>query len=93
MLKVNEYFEGGVKSISFKTPEGDASIGVMEAGAYEFGTSSTEYMTVITGCLHVKLPGSDTWNMFTAGQTFIVAANERFQLRVDAESAYLCLYK
>jgi hypothetical protein len=93
MFKVNEYYDGKVKSISFDTQEAPATIGVMAPGDYEFGTSTTEYMTVTSGCLVVKIPGSEGWKEYTRGQTFIVPANNKFQVRVNTETAYLCLYK
>lgn len=93
MLKVNEYFEGKVKSIGFTTAEGPATIGVMVPGDYEFGTSSKEYMTVTSGKLTVKLPGSTEWKDFGANETFIVEANQKFQLKVAVDTAYLCLYR
>lgn len=93
MFKVNEYFEGKVKSIAFNTAEGPATIGVMAGGEYEFGTSTLEIMQVISGKLTVKLPGKDIWESFTAGQAFTVPAGKKFQLKVAGESAYLCLYK
>ena len=40
MFKVNEYFDGTVKSIAFGTAEGPATIGVMAPGEYEFGTAN-----------------------------------------------------
>lgn len=93
MFKVNEYFEGKVKSLGFTTAEGPATIGVMAPGDYEFGTSSKEYMTVTSGKLTVKLPGSDEWKEFGANETFIVEANQKFQLKVAEDTAYLCLYR
>ena len=45
MFKVNEYFDGTVKSIAFGTPEGPATIGVMAPGEYEFGTASVKSCT------------------------------------------------
>lgn len=93
MFKVNEYFEGKVKSIGFETAEGPATVGVMAPGDYEFGTSSKEYMTVTSGKLTVKLPGSSEWKDFGANETFIVEANQKFQLKVAVDTAYLCLYR
>jgi len=93
MFNVNEYFEGKVKSIGFETPEGKATIGVMAKGEYEFGTSMVEYMTVVSGKLIVRLPGSDDWKEFKANDTFIVEANKKFHLRVPEISTYLCLYR
>ena len=93
MFKVNEYFDGKVKSLAFRTAEEPATIGVMAPGEYEFGTSTVEIMTVVSGMLTVKLPGSEAWTDFKAGQSFTVAAGKKFQLKVAADAAYLCLYK
>ena len=67
MFKVNEYFDGKVKSLAFQTTDGPATIGVMAPGEYEFGTSTVEIMSVVSGALTVKLPGSDDWNDYKAG--------------------------
>lgn len=93
MFKVNEYFDGRVKSIAFTAEDSPATIGVMAAGEYEFGTSTREIMTVITGKMLVKLPGSKEWKEFRAGDTFEVPANQKFQLRIPADASYLCLYR
>jgi uncharacterized protein YaiE (UPF0345 family) len=85
MFKVNEYFDGTVKSIAFGMTEGPATIGVMAAGEYEFGTSQLEVMHVIAGALTVKLPGSDNWET--------LPANSKFQLKVAQDTAYLCEYR
>ncbi len=93
MFKVNEYFDGTVKSIAFDMATGPATIGVMAAGDYEFGTSQLEVMHVIAGSLDVKLPGSERFETFGAGSQFTVPANSKFQLRVAADTAYLCEYR
>jgi uncharacterized protein YaiE (UPF0345 family) len=93
MFKVNEYFDGKVKSLSFATADGPATVGVMAAGEFEFGTSTLEIMTVISGTLTVRLPGSGTWKDYAAGSSFTVEAGKKFQLKVAADAAYLCLYR
>lgn len=93
MFKVNEYFEGKVKSIGFKGTDAPATVGVMAPGDYEFGTSSIEYMTVVSGKLTVKLPGESEWKDYGPNQTFIVQKDKKFQLKVAVETAYLCVYK
>lgn len=93
MVKVNEYFGGNVKSLALGTPEGPATVGVMKPGEYEFGTATREIMTVITGELSVRLPGADSWKVFAAGENFEVEAHQKFQLKVAADSSYLCLYR
>jgi purine/pyrimidine-nucleoside phosphorylase len=89
-LKVNEYFEGKVKSISFQGKPHSSTVGVMAPGEYEFGTGKAEIMTVISGELDVKLPGKNEWKKFVAGAKFEVAASSKFQLKVQQDSAYLC---
>jgi purine/pyrimidine-nucleoside phosphorylase len=93
MLKVNEYFEGKVKSIAFQTATLPATVGVMEVGEYQFDTSKKETVTIVSGSLTVKLPGSDQWQTFPSGKTFVVDAHKVFQLKVDEETAYLCTYE
>jgi uncharacterized protein YaiE (UPF0345 family) len=93
MFKVNEYFDGKVKSLAFALPDGPATVGVMAPGEYEFGTSSKEIMTVIAGKLAVKLPGAADWRDFGRNESFVVEANKTFQLKVVQDTAYLCLYR
>lgn len=93
MLNVNEYFDGNVKSIALQTATLPATVGVMEPGEYEFGTSQKEVMTVISGGLTVLLPGSSEWQTFTDGQSFAVAANVKFGVKVTIQTAYFCTYE
>ncbi|HBA61779.1 MAG TPA: hypothetical protein DCZ92_13405 [Elusimicrobia bacterium] len=92
MFKVNEYFDGKVKSIAFNTASAPATVGVMAAGEYEFGTVKKEIMTVVDGRLTVKLPGAAAWKDYNSGDTFTVAPNQKFQLKVARDTAYLCSY-
>lgn len=92
MLDVNEYFDGKVKSIGFQTETLPATVGVMAPGEYEFSTSQDETVTVVSGALTVLLPDQSEWKTFDAGQTFEVAANKSFQLKVNVDTAYLCTY-
>ena len=93
MFKVNEYFDGKVKSIGFEGKEGRATIGVMAAGEYEFGTSTVEYMTVTSGEMLVMLPGETEWKTYKAFETFIVAKNVKFKVKMLTDTSYRCLYK
>jgi len=92
MFETNEYFEGKVKSLAFRDKDGAATIGVMAPGEYEFGTSTREYMTVISGALNVKLPDAKEWRLFEPNQIFIIEANRKFQVKIDMTSSYLCRY-
>lgn len=93
MLNVNEYFSGKVKSIGFDSDSiGRASVGVMEAGEYTFGTGQPEEMTVISGALNVLLPGETEWRLFSAGDSFHAPGQSEFNVEVAEPTSYLCKY-
>lgn len=93
MFNVNEYFDSKVVSLAFNGSEGKATCGVMAAGEYEFGTSTIEIMTVISGEMDVKLPGETQWKTYKKFESFTVAKDVKFNVRMSADTAYLCLYK
>jgi len=93
MFKTNEYFEGKVKSIAFESEKGQATIGVMAAGEYEFGTSTREYMTVTSGKMEILLPGETEWKIFGENETFIVEKDQKFGVKVEGDTTYRCVYE
>lgn len=93
MFKTNEYFDGKVKSIAYTTAEGPATIGVMAAGEYEFGTSSVEFMTVTSGLMQVMQPGESHWVTYKEFETFKVEKNVKFRVKVEGDTTYRCLYR
>ncbi len=93
MFKVNEYFDGKVTSLAFQTETLPATVGVMAPGEYTFNTSQKEIMTVVSGALTVNLPGIEHWQTFIVGEHFTVDAGQRFDLRIEVETAYLCTYE
>lgn len=93
MFNVNEYFDGKVKSLAFENSNGPATVGVMAPGEYEFGTSQKEFMTVVAGSLTALLPDTTEWKTYNVGETFIIEANQKFQVKVTENSSYVCLYK
>ena len=92
MLKVNEYFDGKVKSIALNSGSLPATVGVMEAGKYTFSTDKKEIMSVIQGEFTVTLPGEQGERSFRNGQVFEVPANSSFDVIVHIDTAYLCQY-
>jgi len=92
MFKTNEYFDGKVKSIAFTDNKGNATIGVMATGEYEFGTSTIEIMTVLSGNLTVQLPDCDCWKEYSRYDSFTIEANRKFKVKVEDNSTYLCRY-
>ncbi|MEE4115734.1 MAG: pyrimidine/purine nucleoside phosphorylase [Marinilabiliaceae bacterium] len=93
MIKVNEYFDGKVKSLALENNEGPVTCGVMVPGDYEFGTSTVEYMTVVSGKMTVQLPGEGEWKEFKPFETFIVEKDKKFKVKIKETTAYKCLYK
>jgi uncharacterized protein YaiE (UPF0345 family) len=93
MISVNEYFDGNVKSIGYTTAEGKSTLGVMNPGDYEFGTSTHETMRVIEGEMAVKLPDTKEWITYKAGESYDVEANKKFLVKVPVQTSYLCQYK
>ena len=93
MFKTNSYFDGKVMSIAIDNADGPATIGAMKAGEYEFGTSTVEYMTVVSGNMEVMLPGETSWKTYKPFETFIVAKDVKFKVKITEEMAYICHYK
>jgi len=92
MITVNEYFNGAVKSLAFEN-NGKSTVGVINSGEYEFGTSTHETMSIVEGTMEVLLPGESQWSTYTAGQQFEVPANTSFKVKTAQQVAYLCKYK
>ncbi|SQA97135.1 Uncharacterized protein conserved in bacteria [Cedecea neteri] len=75
-----------VKSIGFTSSStGRASVGVMAEGEYTFGTAQPEEMTVVSGALHVLLPGETEWKTYAAGEVFNVPGHSEFHLQVASQ--------
>lgn len=93
MINVNEYFDGTVKSLGYDSADGKSTIGVIEPGEYEFGTSSHETMVVVEGELVALLPGQSEWKSFKNSESFEVPANSSFKVKATSQTSYLCKYK
>lgn len=93
MFKTNQYFDGNVISIALESAEGRATVGVMAAGEYEFGTGTVEVMTVISGKLTIQQPGETEWKTYKKFESFVVAKNVKFKVKCSEDTPYLCMYK
>lgn len=91
--KANVYYDGKVTSRTVYMPDGSRkTLGIILPGEYEFGTADKEHMEVLAGTLHVRLPGSDAWNSYGAGQAFEIPSNSKFSVKTDEISDYCCSY-
>lgn len=93
MFTRNEFYEGKVTSLSFRTEDGPATVGVMAVGEYEFSTETRELVTITSGSVSVLLPHQSHWKSFADGETFAVPPESKFLVRVERESSYLCRYR
>lgn len=92
MLTQNTYFDGKVRSVGFERNGRRATVGVVDAGEFHFGTDAAERMTVTSGELWAKLPGEAAWRPFPAGTSFEVPGKSGFDVKAAAPAAYLCEY-
>jgi purine/pyrimidine-nucleoside phosphorylase len=91
--EANIYFDGKVTSRTVLFPDGSKkTLGVMLPGEFEFGTADKELMEILSGELDVLLPGDVTWKPFKEGQSFEVAANSKFKLKVKKLTDYCCSF-
>lgn len=93
MITENQYFDGNVKSLGYKTTEGKSTVGIINPGEYEFGTANKEIMHVVEGELIALLPNQTEWKSFKAGNSFEVEANSSFKVKAEVQTAYLCQYR
>ncbi|MCB1927694.1 MAG: pyrimidine/purine nucleoside phosphorylase [Rhodocyclaceae bacterium] len=90
----NVYFDGRCVSHSLRMPDGSRkSVGVVLPSRLSFGTGVAERMDCVGGACRVLLPGEDAWRQVSAGQSFEVPADSRFEIEVAGEPFhYVCHY-
>ncbi|MBF0507215.1 MAG: pyrimidine/purine nucleoside phosphorylase [Nitrospirae bacterium] len=91
--KANVYFDGKVTSRTVVFGDGARkTLGVMLPGEYEFGTGDKELMEILSGELEVLLPGESVWKPVKGGESFEVAPNAKFRLKVKSLTDYCCSF-
>jgi uncharacterized protein YaiE (UPF0345 family) len=91
--QANIYFDGGVTSRTLQFPTGETkTLGIMLPGEYRFDTKKQEVMEIQSGEVDVLLPDTDEWQHFSAGQSFTVAGNASFQIKVSSITDYCCSF-
>jgi uncharacterized protein YaiE (UPF0345 family) len=91
-MKHSTYFDGKVQSLEVQTPEGRATVGVIEPGQYTFSTSSEEHIVLIEGAMRVKLPHGG-WQSLQKGSALVVPRDVSFDIDADGDVAYICYYR
>lgn len=92
MIKVNEYFDGNVKSLGLNNSQGNFTAGVLLKGEYEFNTSSKEWMTLTSGSWEIQLPNEDK-KPFDIYQACEIPSGVTFKVFALEDSSYLCRYE
>jgi len=90
--EANIYYEGKVTSRTVEYADGTIkSLGIMLPGEYTFGTNEAEIMEILSGDLEIKLP-KEEWKTLNTPETFNVAANSSFDLKIKTVTDYCCSY-
>ncbi|MCK9491550.1 MAG: pyrimidine/purine nucleoside phosphorylase [Sulfurimonas sp.] len=90
--EANIYYDGSVTSRSVELEDGsEISLGVMLPGEYTFNTNKAEIMEMLSGNLEVKLPDEE-WKTLNTPESFNVASNSSFDVRVKTVTDYCCSY-
>jgi len=91
--KANVYFDGNVSSRTVNFADGTSkTLGFMLPGEYTFNTADKELMEIIAGDLQVLLPERDEWQTIKGGESFNVAANAKFTVKVQSPTDYCCSF-
>lgn len=91
--KANIYFDGKVASHTVLFPDGTKkTLGIMQAGDYEFSTGAAEIMEILSGTLEWQMKGESAWKTIKAGESFEIPANSVFLMKVPAVADYCCSY-
>ncbi|GAC1603532.1 MAG: pyrimidine/purine nucleoside phosphorylase [Ramlibacter sp.] len=89
--KANVYFDGKCVSHGITLADGTRkSVGVILPASLTFDTGAPEIMECVAGACEYRLAGSEQWVASSAGQTFSVPGNSKFEIRVADAYHYIC---
>ena len=81
--QANVYFDGKCISHGITLADGSKkSVGVILPASLTFNTGAAEIMECVGGACEYKLPGTDNWVKSSAGESFSVPGNSKFDIRV-----------
>jgi hypothetical protein len=91
--QANVYFDGRCVSHTLTLADGSKkSVGVVLPMEQRFNTAQAEVMECVAGACEYRLAGSTDWRASAAGESFQVAANSYFDIRVSEPYHYICHY-
>ncbi len=93
VFAANVYFDGKVSSRTVEFPDGTTkTLGLMLPGEYTFNTGKAELGEITSGSVSWRLAGSDKWTDVFGGQSFNVAGDSSFQIKVMEVTDYVCSF-
>jgi len=89
----NVYFDGQVTSRKVTLTDGSSkTLGIMMPGTYTFAATDKEHMEIMAGEVEILLAGKTEWQKVLGGQSFIVEAQTKFEIKVHSLADYCCSY-
>lgn len=92
MYRLRKYHGDRVQSLTYEKDGRAGSVGIMDAGEYEFGAVDKETVTVCDGEIMVKADGESEWKTYKKGETFVIPAHTSFKMKTTGISTYYCIY-
>ncbi len=89
--KSNVYFDGKCVSHTVLFPDGSRkTVGVIFPSSLTFNTGAPEVMEIVGGVCKVRLDGEKEWKTYSAGESFSVPGNSRFDIETVELLDYVC---
>ena len=89
--QANVYFDGKCVSHGITLADGTRkSVGVVLPSELTFNTGAPDIMECVAGECIYRLAGSEEWLTSRPGQSFKVAGNSSFDIRVTGAYHYIC---
>lgn len=89
--KANVYFDGKCVSHTVLFADGSRkTLGVIFPSTLTFNTGAPEIMEIVGGICKVRLDGEQAWKTYTAGESFSVPGDSRFDIETVEMLDYVC---
>lgn len=89
--KSNVYFDGQCVSHTVLFPDGSRkTVGVIFPSSLTFNTGAPETMEIVGGVCKVRLDGETEWKTYSAGESFSVPGDSRFDIETVELLDYVC---
>lgn len=91
LKQANVYFDGKCVSHTVLFADGSRkTLGVLLPSTLNFNTGAPETMDIIAGNCRVRLDGESEWKPYSAGQSFSIPGDSRFDIEALDVVHYVC---